>query len=79
MKRAPEAEEAFRRLVELRPRYADGWYNLGSALAAQGKLKESSDCYREVLRYNPADKTAAQRLELLSKAMASQPTSGAAD
>lgn len=78
LKRAPEAEEAFRRLVELRPYFANGWYNLGSALAAQGRLRESADCYRSVLRLLPDDKTAADRLELINREIAKRATSGPA-
>ncbi len=78
LKRAPEAEEAYRELVTMRPYFANGWYNLGSALAAQGKFEEAADCYRSVLKINPDDETALSRLEMINAAIQRQSAPGGA-
>ncbi|UCC28979.1 MAG: tetratricopeptide repeat protein [Phycisphaerales bacterium] len=48
-----EAEEAFRRAVQLKPSYTDGYYNLGNALAENGKLEEAVAAYRRALQLRP--------------------------
>lgn len=48
-----EAEEAFRKAVQLRPTYTDGHYNLGNALAENGKLDEAVAAYRRALQLRP--------------------------
>ncbi len=53
--RFQEAEEAFRRVLEIRPGNARDHANLGGALARQGRLDEALAAYREALRVDPDD------------------------
>ncbi len=48
------AEASFRRCVVLRPRFPDGHYNLGNALAELGRLDEAVVAYREAVRLKPS-------------------------
>lgn len=50
----PDATEAFRRVIALRPAAA-GWSNLGKALAAQGRFAESDAAHRQALALAPSD------------------------
>jgi len=47
------AEQAFRKAVELDPKNVYGYNGLGIALANQGKLDEAIACYNEALRLDP--------------------------
>jgi predicted O-linked N-acetylglucosamine transferase (SPINDLY family) len=49
----PEAELAFRRITELRPKFVGGYYNLGLALEEQGLLDSAIECYRKALEIEP--------------------------
>ena len=46
-KRYSDAEQAFRKAIELRPDFADAWYNLGVALVYLDKYDEAN---RSILR-----------------------------
>lgn len=49
-----------------------GWYNKGNALARQGRYREASAAYAEVLRQNPAHADAAHNKALLEELLARQ-------
>ena len=49
-----------------------GWYNKGNALARQGRYREASAAYAEVLRENPAHADAAHNKALLEELLARQ-------
>ncbi len=44
---------AFKKAVELRPKYAEAWNGLGYAFRNQGRYQESLDAYDEALRLRP--------------------------
>lgn len=46
-KRYSDAEQAFRKAIELRPDFADAWYNLGVALVYLDNYEEAN---RSILR-----------------------------
>jgi predicted O-linked N-acetylglucosamine transferase (SPINDLY family) len=48
-----EAAACFRRALRLRPDTAEGYCNLGAALAGLGWLEEAVACYRHALRLRP--------------------------
>ena len=48
-----EAIDAYRRALQLDPRYADGHYNLGVALESLGKKEEAIEQYRIATRLAP--------------------------
>ena len=48
-----EASEAFKKVTELNPNYADGYNNLGAALNDQGKLDEAVEAYNKALLIKP--------------------------
>lgn len=50
-----------------------GWYNKGNALARQGRYREASAAYAEVLRQNPAHADAAHNKALLEELLERQP------
>ena len=50
-----EATQAFKKVTELRPEYADGFNNLGLALQDEGKLDEAVKAYEKVLMLQPND------------------------
>jgi tetratricopeptide (TPR) repeat protein len=49
-----QASEAFKKVVELNPSYADGHNNLGVTLKDQGKLKDSIKAFEKALSLNPS-------------------------
>lgn len=49
-----------------------GWYNKGNALARQGRYREASAAYAEVLRQNPAHADAAHNKALLDELLERQ-------
>ena len=53
MGRLPEAAACYCRALELKPDYADTYYNLGNVLKNQGKLDEAIACYRRALELRP--------------------------
>ena len=48
-----EAVAAFRRVITLKPEYADAYNNMGNALKEQGKLDEAIAAYNKALSINP--------------------------
>jgi predicted O-linked N-acetylglucosamine transferase (SPINDLY family) len=52
--RIKEAEECFRKAVELQPDFVEALTNLGTNLAHQGRREEALTLTREALRINPA-------------------------
>ena len=50
-----EALEAFKRVTEANPTYADGYRNLGVALEAENKLDEAVAVYSQSLKIKPND------------------------
>ena len=48
-KRSP----AYRRVLELKPDYAEAAYNLGNALKDQQKLEEAAACWRRAVELKP--------------------------
>jgi tetratricopeptide (TPR) repeat protein len=55
LNRVDEALNAFRKVTELNPTYADGFNNLGVALKDQGKLDEAVEAYNKALSINSFD------------------------
>jgi len=53
-----EAEAAFRKALEINPRYADAHNNLGYLLESQGKIAEAVDQYRAALEDEPDSRRA---------------------
>jgi len=53
-KRLAEAQASFRRVIELRPAFPFGYYNLGQVLFLQGRFGEARRAYEEGLRNDPA-------------------------
>jgi tetratricopeptide (TPR) repeat protein/serine/threonine protein kinase len=51
--RLPEAEDAFRKAVELQPKSEEAHANLGLALGQQGKTKEAIASFREAIDIKP--------------------------
>ncbi len=51
--RLEEAIACYRRAIELNPRYAEVYNNLGFVLQFQNKLDEAVACYRKAIEYNP--------------------------
>lgn len=49
-------------VVKQRPENGRAWYNLGSAIAAEGGFEEATDCFREALRVAPGLKLAKYKL-----------------
>ena len=48
-----EASEAFKKVTELNPTYADGFNNLGTTLKEQSKLEEAIEAYSKALAIKP--------------------------
>ena len=51
--RVQAASEAFKKVTELNPAYADGFNNLGASLQDQGKLEEAIVSYNKALSLKP--------------------------
>ena len=49
----PAAVDAFHKVVQVRPKFADAWNELGFALRNLGRYPESLDAYNEALRLKP--------------------------
>lgn len=52
-----EAVAHFRKVVVLRPRYLDGWYNYATVLNALGRRAEAIETYEKALSLLPGDAT----------------------
>ncbi len=48
-----QAENIWRKVIQLNPKDADAYTNLGNALSDQGKLDEAIAAYRQALQLNP--------------------------
>ena len=57
-----DAVDHLRKVVELRPDDADGWSDLGEALAAEGRDDEASEAFRRALEIRPDDPAALTHL-----------------
>ena len=53
--RIDEAISHYRRVIKLKPDYAEGYYNLGNALLIKGDFKEAAENYFKALTLTPAD------------------------
>ena len=51
--RVQAASEAFKKVIELNPDYADGYSNLGVTLKDQGKLEEAIEAFNKALAIKP--------------------------
>ena len=49
-----EAVDCYRRLLTLKPEFAEAHYNLGNALFALGRLSDAVACYRQSLEFKPS-------------------------
>ena len=58
------ASEAFKKVTELNPTYADGFNNLGTCLKDQGKLDEAIASYKKALSLNPDHAEASYNMGL---------------
>ncbi|MFH0965139.1 MAG: tetratricopeptide repeat protein, partial [Planctomycetota bacterium] len=59
------AERAYARSVELDPENVNAWFNLGNVRALLGDAAGAIAAYEEVLRRNPDDADARERIQLL--------------
>lgn len=51
--KSTEAMPAYHRALELKPRYARGWLNLGISHGNLGQYHEAARCYLQALALNP--------------------------
>ena len=51
--RIEQASNAFKKVTELNPNYADGFNNLGVALQKQGKFDEAMETYNKLILFKP--------------------------
>jgi tetratricopeptide (TPR) repeat protein len=58
----PEAVNHLRAVVELEPEDAQGWRDLGDALAAEGETAQASEAFRRAVEINPDDAVALSHL-----------------
>jgi Flp pilus assembly protein TadD/mono/diheme cytochrome c family protein len=58
----PEAEQQFKRALEIDPKYSDARYNLASAEATNGEWKAALEDYKQVTVEKPANEKARQHL-----------------
>jgi Flp pilus assembly protein TadD len=59
---AGDAVDQLRRVTELRPGEAEGWRDLGDALATEGRTEEANEAFRRVLELEPEDELALTAL-----------------
>lgn len=64
---AGDAEMAFRRAVEMNPRYQEAWLNLGTMLANQHRLAEALDVYETALTLGEIAKIRSDTLFIRQK------------
>ncbi|MCH8295062.1 tetratricopeptide repeat protein, partial [Candidatus Poribacteria bacterium] len=55
LERFDEAEDAFRKAIELDPKFALPWYNLGILLKDLERFEEAEDAYRKAIELDPKD------------------------
>ena len=65
-KRYPEAERSFQMLTELKPDYADGWYNLSILYSKLHNHYNAVNAISLALYYNPNDLKAKEHLKQLT-------------
>jgi hypothetical protein len=65
VRRAAEAEERFRRAIALRPDLPDAYFNLGTALAVQGRYAEAAAPMRTYMERVPHSAAGPERLGLV--------------
>jgi Flp pilus assembly protein TadD len=65
VRRAAEAEELFRRAIALRPDLPDAYFNLGTALAVQGRYAEAAAPMRTYMERVPQSAAGPERLGLV--------------
>ncbi len=53
--RLDEAVGHYRQAFQIRPNFADAYYNLANVLVSQGRLDEAVSCYRQILQVEPND------------------------
>ncbi len=63
-KKLDEAIAAYRKAIELDPKYANAHINLGNALRNQGKLDEAIACFRKAIELDPKSAIAHNNLGL---------------
>lgn len=63
--RLKEAEEYFRKSIEIRPDYSDVWNDLGYVFELQGQIKNAIECYNKTLLYSPDHRVARYNLKRL--------------
>ena len=61
-RRLPEAIDSYERAVAANTDHANAWFNLGNARAMSGDIEGAAGAYREVLRLDPGDVEAQERL-----------------
>ena len=61
---AAQAETDFRKSLELNPKDADTWFNLGNSLVVQERPGEAEEAYRRVIDLDHGPSSAAARLNL---------------
>ena len=71
-----EAIPAFERVTKLRPGDAPGWYNLGVAYAAAGRLEEAKASLGKSLDLRPDYGQAHEAMRKLRQRMATTTTTG---
>ena len=57
-----QASELFQKAVQLNPNYADAHYGLGLALFDQGRWEDAIRSFQNVVKINPKDKEAREKL-----------------
>ena len=48
-----DAENAFKKSIEINPNYADGWCNLGVIYKDTHQLEKAMDCFNQAIRLKP--------------------------
>jgi superkiller protein 3 len=76
LKEYDKAIECFRKAIELDPKNAMAYQNIGGALLMQGKPDESIAAFRTAIQLDPASKLAANAYFGIGKALENQGTPG---
>ncbi len=64
-----EAEQLYRKVIELNPQDAGAYNNLGLTLQSQGRLAEAKAAFEQALKINPQTQNARSNLDLLEGTM----------